>query len=139
MIRSNWLTAMRRISFLLILSALLLVRTGGAAPPGNNDTNGSYRVVFKGCYNGIGKATVTPRMVKIQASLVDEKGNDIDFTVQKILVENQRFFDDVTVAGTTISIAGRVDPSGGALRKARISFTFGSPTVGYGRATGGHR
>ena len=138
MIRSNWLTAMRRIAFLLILGALLLVRSGAAAPPGNNDTTGSYHVVFKGCYSGIGKAVVTPKMVMIRANLVDEKGNDVDFTVQKIPVENLRFFDDVPIAGTTISIAGRVDPSGGALLKARLTFTFGSPTVGYGRATGDH-
>ena len=138
MIRSNWLTAMRRISFLLILSSLLLVRTSGAVPPGNNDTNGSYRVVFKGVYNGIGKAMVTPRMVMIRATLVDEKGNDVDFTVPRIPVENLRFHDDVAINGAIINIAGRVDPSGGALLKARISFTFGAPSVGYGRATGDH-
>src|SRR5689334_3317553 len=138
MIRSNWLAAMRRVSFLLILSALLFVQTGDAAPPVHDDTTGGYRVVFKGCYSGTGKATVTPRSVMIRATLVDEKGNSVDFTVQRIAVQNHRFFDDVTIGGATISIAGRVDPSGGPLRKARISFTFGATEVGYGRATGEH-
>ena len=138
MIRSNWLTVMRRVAFLLILSSLMFVQSGDAAPPVHDDTNGAYRVVFKGCYSGTGKATVTPKTVMIKATLVDEKGNSVDFTVQKIAVENHRFFDDVSIGGATISIAGRVDPSGGALRTARISFTFGAPTVGYGRATGDH-
>jgi len=138
MIRGYWLTDMRRVVFLLILSSLLFAQIGDAAPPVRDDTNGAYRVVFKGCYTGTGKAMVTPKSVMIKANLVDEKGNDVDFTVQKIVVENHRFFDDVNIGGATISIAGRVDPSGGALRKARISFTFGATSVGYGRATGEH-
>jgi hypothetical protein len=138
MIRCNWLAVMRRVAFLLILSSLMFVRTGDAAPPVHDDTTGGYRVVFKGCYTGTGKATVTPKSVMIKAELVDEKGNSVDFTVQKIPVENHRFFDDVTIGGATISIAGRVDPSGGPLHKARITFTFGAQSVGYGRATGEH-
>jgi hypothetical protein len=129
---------MRRIALLLILGSLMFVRTGDAAPPVRDDTNGAYRVIFKGCYSGTGKAMVTPKSVMIKATLVDEKGTEVDFTVQKIVVENHRFFDDVNIGGAIISIAGRVDPSGGALRKARISFTFGATSVGYGRATGEH-
>jgi len=129
---------MKRTAFLFILGSLLLVRSSGAVPPANNDTNGAYRLVFKGVYSGTGKATVTPKTLMIRASLVDEKGNDIDFTVQKITVANNRFSEDVSVAGRTINIAGRVDPSGGALKKARITFTYGAREVGFGRATGEH-
>lgn len=129
---------MKRAAFLIILSSLLLVRSSGAVPPTQDDTKGNYRVVFKGIYNGIGKAIVTPKALMIRASLVDENGNDVDFTVQKITVENNRFAEDVSVAGRTINIAGRIDPSGGALKKARITFTYGAPEVGFGRATGEH-
>ena len=138
MIRSNWLSVMRRSAFLLIFSGLLLVGAGAAAPGSKNDTNGAYRVVFKGCYNGTGKAVVTPKSVMIKASLLDEKGESVDFDVQKIAVENHRFSDDVNVGGHIINISGRVDPGGGALFKARITFTFGAQEVGYGRATGEH-
>jgi hypothetical protein len=44
----------------------------------------------------------------------------------------------VNVGGSIINISGRVDPGGGALFKARITFTFGAAEVGYGRATGEH-
>ena len=130
---------MKRAAFLIILSGLLLVRSSGAVPPANqDDTNGPYRLVFKGIYSGTGKAMMTPKKLMIRASLVDEKGNNVDFDVQKITVVNHRFAEDVSVAGRIINIAGRVDPSGGALKKARITFTYGAPNVGFGRATGDH-
>jgi hypothetical protein len=138
MIRRNWLTVMRRVAFLFILSGLLFVSRGAADPPAHDDTPGPYKLTFKGCFSGKGKATVNPKFIMIKADLVDEQGNAVDFSVQKIDLENHRFHDRVNVAGKIIMISGRVDPSGGALLKARINCTFGAPDVGYGRAVGEH-
>jgi hypothetical protein len=138
MIRRNWLTLMRRASFLFILSGLLFVSRGAADPPPHDDTDGAYRLTFKGCFSGIGKAVVTPKTVMIKADLVDEKGNPVTFDVKKVEMDNHRFHDQVDVGGKLIMISGRVDPSGGAILKARINCTFGAADVGYGRAVGEH-
>jgi len=134
----GWRTMMRRTSFLLILSGLLLFRPGLAAPPDHDDTPGAYRLVFKGCYSGTGKATVTPKMVTLRGDVVDENGNRVSFVADKLVLQNHRFSDQETVGGNTFKISGRVDPSGGALRKARLNCTFGAVGVGFGRVVGDH-
>ena len=76
--------------------------------------------------------------VMIRGNLVDENGNRINFVAPNLAMENHRFHDKVTVAGRTIIITGRVDPSGGALRKARLNCTFTAVGTGYGRVAGDH-
>jgi hypothetical protein len=129
---------MRRAAYLLILSGLLLLQPGVAAPAGLDDTNGAYRLIFKGCYTGTGNGVVTPKSVMIRGDLVDENGNRVDFVADKLAMENHRFHDQVNVGGRTIVISGRVDPSGATLRKARLSCTFTAVGLGFGRVAGEH-
>ena len=139
MIRRWWRTFMRRTAFLLILISLLSLKPGVAAPPrGRDDTPGSYRLIFRGCYSGSGMGVVTPKFVTIRGNLIDEGGNQIDFVAQKLMLENHRFHNQLTVGGKTIILTGRVDPSGGALRKARLNCTFTAVGTGYGRVAGDH-
>jgi hypothetical protein len=140
MIRSRWRTYMRRTAFLLIVMSLLWLQPGAAAPAGNpDDTVGPYRLIFKGCYSGLGTAVVTPKFVMIRGDLVDDNGNQVNFVAQRLMLENHRFHDRVTVGGTTVIINGRVDPSGGALRKARLNCTFTAKGAGFGRVVGDHK
>jgi len=139
MIGSGWRTFMRRVAFLLVAFSLLMLKPGVAAPPPRDDTPGGYRLLFRGCYSGTGMAVVTPKFVSIRGvKLLDENGNGIDFVAQKLMVVNHRFHDRVSTAGKTIIITGRIDPSGGALRKARVNCTFTVVGTGYGRAVGDH-
>ncbi len=140
MIRGRWRTYMRRTAFLLIVMGLLSLQPGAAAPAGNpDDTVGPYRLIFKGCYSGPGTAVVTPKFVMLKGDLIDDNGVQINFVVQKLMLENHRFHDKVTVGGTTVIINGRVDPSGGALRKARLNCTFTAVGAGFGRVAGDHK
>jgi hypothetical protein len=140
MIRWRWRKIMRRSSFLLILISMLLLKPGAAAPPSSrDDTPGAYRLIFRGCYSGTGTAVVTPKFVTIRSKdLYDDAGNAVDFVAQKLPVENHRFHDQVTAGGKTIIITGRVDPSGGSLKKARLNCTFTAVGTGYGRVAGDH-
>ncbi|SRR5258706_10072106 len=139
MIRIGWRTLMRRSALVLILFGLLMLKPGVAAQPPHDDTQGAYRLIFRGCYSGTGMAVVTPKFVTIRGdNLVDDNGNGIDFVAQKLPLENHRFHDQVAAGGKTIIITGRVDPSGGALRKARVNCTFTVVGIGYGRVAGDH-
>ena len=129
---------MRRSFVLLILFSLLLLKPGMAASPAHDDTQGAYKLIFRGCYSGTGNGVVTPKKVMIRGDVVDENGNRINFVAPNLKLENHRFHDQVTVDGTTIIITGRVDPSGGALRKARLNCTFTAVGTGYGRVAGDH-
>jgi hypothetical protein len=129
---------MRRTSFLLILISLLLLRPGAAAPPVADDTVGPYRLIFRGCYSGTGDGVVTRRKVMIHGDLVDDNGNRVNFIAPNLKLENHRFHDTVTAGGTTIIITGRVDPSGGSLKKARLNCTFTAVGMGFGRVAGDH-
>jgi len=140
MIRCGWRTLMKRSAFLLVVVGLLSLQPGAAAPAGNpDDTVGPYRLIFKGCYSGSGTAQVTPKFVTIKGDLVDENGTQINFVAQKLMLENHRFHDRVTMDGATVIINGRVDPSGGALRKARLNCTFTAVGAGFGRVVGDHK
>src|SRR5436190_3044013 len=138
MIRCGWRTLMRRSASLLILASLLMLKPGVAAPPPNDDTQGAYKLIFRGCYTGTGNGVVTPKKVMIHGNVVDENGNRLNFIAPNLDMENHRFHDQVTVGGVTIIITGRVDPSGGALRKARLNCTFTAGGMGYGRVAGDH-
>jgi len=130
---------MKRIAFLLVLISLLLLKPGAAAPLVRDDTNGAYRLIFKGCYNGTGMGMVTPNFVTLRGdNLVDEAGKPVDFTAQKLDVQNHRFHGAISAGGTIVVISGRVDPSGGALKKARLICTFEAVGVGFGRVAGEH-
>src|SRR4051794_7826157 len=104
-IRSGWRTVMRRTSFLLILSGLLMFKPGLAAQPEHDDTSGAYRLVFKGCYSGVGKAVVTPKSVTLRGDLVDETGKQVSFVAEGLVLQNHRFSDQITVAGKTFKIS----------------------------------
>jgi len=129
---------MRRITLVVILLGLLSLKPGVAAPPPRDDTAGAYHLIFRGCYTGTGKGVVTPKKVMIHGDVVDEGGNHVSFDASDLTLENHRFHDQVSAGGTTIIITGRVDPSGGALRKARINCTFTAVGVGFGRVAGDH-
>jgi hypothetical protein len=131
---------MKRLAFLIILLCLATIRPGAAAPPGaNDDTAGPYRLIFRGCYSGSGSGTVTSKSVVIRGKLVDEDGNKINFVSPNLKLNNYRFYGTANVQGLKVSIAGRVDPSGGALRKARIVCTFSVLGIQHGRIAGDHQ
>src|SRR4051812_6092964 len=138
MMASAWRTYMRRALFLIFLICLMLFKPGAAARQNPDDTVGQYQMIFRGCYSGTGKGMVNPNSVHLNGNLVDEGGNRVNFVAPNLKLENHRFHDTVTVAGKTINISGRVDSSGGALRKARIICTFEAVGVGFGRAAGEH-
>jgi hypothetical protein len=138
MIRIGWRMFMRRITLVVILLSLLLLQPGVAARPPRDDTPGAYRLIFRGCYTGTGNGVVTPKKVTIHGDVVDESGNHISFDASDLTLENHRFHNQVSVGGTTIIITGRVDPSGGTLRKARINCTFTAVGIGFGRVAGDH-
>ena len=135
----DWRRIMKRIALMLILGSLLFLDGGASAAPKKDDTNGSYKLIFKGCYRGTGTATVNPNFVSIKGKdLTDEHGNAVDFDVKKLPVENHRFRGRVNVGQGVVIISGRVDPSGGALKKARINCTFTAEGAGFGRVVGEH-
>lgn len=138
MIRCGWRTLMRRAVVLIFLMSFMLLRPAVAAPPVRDDTVGQYQLIFRGCYTGKGKANVNPNTVMIHGDLVDENGNNVNFNAAGMKIENHRFHDTITNGGRTIIISGRVDPSGGALRKARLICTFQAVGVGFGRVAGEH-
>ena len=138
MIASGWRTLMRRVVLLIFLMSLVLFKPGSAAPPVRDDTVGQYDLIFRGCYTGKGKGTVNPNSVHLNGNLVDENGDRVNFNAPNLKLENHRFHETITVAGHTINISGRVDPSGGALRKARLICTFEAVGVGFGRVAGEH-
>lgn len=139
MIRYDWRRIMRRFALLIILGGLLLQGDALAAPKVKDDTNGSYNLIFKGCYRGTGTAIVTDKFVSIKGKdITDENGNSVDFDVKKLTMENHRFRERVNVGGKSVIISGRVDPSGGTLRKARINCTFVAEGDGFGRVVGEH-
>ena len=129
---------MRRSVFFLAIFSLLMLKPGVAAPPPRDDTQGAYKLIFRGCYTGTGNGVVTPKKVLIRGNVIDDNGNRINFVAPNLPLENHRFHDQVTVGGTTVIITGRVDPSGGALRKARLNCTFTAVGMGYGRVAGDH-
>src|SRR5689334_6968659 len=137
-IRDGWRTFMKRCLWVLIFSSLLMLKPGVAAPPPRDDTNGAYKLIFRGCYSGMGNGVVTPKKVMIRGNVTDENGNGINFVAPNLTLDNHRFHGQVAVGGTTVIITGRVDPSGGALRKARLNCTFTVVGTGFGRVAGDH-
>jgi len=126
-----------RLSVLgLVMVCLLLLEPGVAAPP--DTTVGPYRLIFRGCYSGDGTGVVNANNVMIRGNLLDENGNRVNFVAPSLTIENHRFHDQVTVAGRTIKVNGRVDPAGGPLKKARLVCTFSVVGVGHGRVAGEH-
>jgi hypothetical protein len=89
-IRIGWRTFMRRITLVVILLSLLFLKPGVAAPPGNDDTQGAYRLIFRGCYSGTGMAVVTPKTVTIRGKDVyDEAGNPVEGVGLKINIKKK--------------------------------------------------
>jgi len=129
---------MRRAVVLIFLISLMLFKPGAAAPQVKDDTVGQYQLIFRGCYTGTGKAMVNPNSVHINGNLVDERGDRVNFVAPGLKLENHRFHDTVNAGGRSVVISGRVDSSGGALRKARLICTFQAVGVGFGRVAGEH-
>jgi len=132
---------MRRFALMLMLGSLLFLHGGASAAPKKfkDDTKGSYKLIFKGCYRGKGTAVVTEKFVSIKGKdVTDENGNAVNFDVKELPLENLRFRERVSVDGRMVIISGRVDPSGGALRKPRLNCTFIAQGAGFGRVVGEH-
>ena len=122
---------------IIVLACVLLLRPGQAAPP--DSTIGAYRLIFRGVYSGEGMGAVNANNVMIRGTLQDESGNRINFVAPALALDGSHFHDEVTVAGRTIRVTGRVDPSGGPLQKARLVCTFTVVGLGHGRVAGDHR
>src|SRR6266699_1047629 len=122
---------------IMVLACVFSLKPGEAAPP--DSTIGSYRLLFRGVYSGEGTGAVNANNVMIRGNLIDEGGNRINFVAPTLALDGSHFHDEVTVAGRTIRVTGRVDPSGGALQKARLVCTFTVVGVGHGRVAGDHK
>jgi hypothetical protein len=138
MIPNGWRTFMRRTAFLIVAVSLLFLQPSMAAKPLRDDTVGQYQLIFRGCYSGTGRGQVNKNSVTIRGTVFDENGARLDFNSGGMKLENRRFRDRLTVGATTVIISGRVDPSGGALRKARLICTFTATGAGFGRVVGEH-
>ena len=117
---------------LLIWGIAVAGRTSLAAKP---NPNGAYKVIVGGGAGGTGtgKAVVSAKMVKIDATLDDGHGNLLVLSAPKLPIDGStyRFSGTGTVNSSLVKISGRidppdpsVDPKGRTLKNWRIVATY---------------
>jgi hypothetical protein len=103
--------------------------------------NGAYDVMVAGCGTGTGKAVVTPKMVKIDATLTDKSGNVLALDAKKLDIDTTtyHFKGDGTLDGIPCTISGRLDPDDTSIKNCRITATFLATDGRGGRVVGEHK
>ena len=103
--------------------------------------NGAYDVMVAGCGTGTGKAVVTPKMVKIDATLTDKSGNVFTLSAKKLDIDmtTYHFKGDGTLEGVPCTISGRLDPQDPPVKEWRITATFLATDGRGGRVVGEHK
>jgi hypothetical protein len=112
------------LTSLLTAAAAVHAQTRVPVPPPPSVV-GAYEVRIGGYYTGTGTAAVGS-VVNINVPRIEGEGGETGtLVVTNLELRNGRFRGTGTIAGRTITIAGRVDPPDGrVLKTARLSATF---------------
>jgi hypothetical protein len=118
--------------------ALLATGTVFAAPGGPTGTNGAYKVICGGSYEGTGTAAVGAQNVNVVLHLTNpETGVSGTLHISNMAMDNGRFSGTGTFAGKSVTLSGRVEaPDGQVVTKARICGTFAISDGLHGRFAG---
>jgi hypothetical protein len=100
---------------------------------------GSYAVITRGHLSGSGHAAVGAKSVTITIQVTDADGNSGTLVAPNLKMANNRFRGTGTAMGQPITISGRIDASGGALRAPRITCTYSIGQGKTGRIVGERR
>lgn len=134
-------TFVNKLRVLILLGiTLAFVMTAGflAAKPNPPGTNGAYKIVFAGAYEGRGNAAVGAKSVTITGQVTDAttgaKGN---FIASNLSLDGGRFSGSGKVMGFTLQVSGRVEAAdGGLVSVPRIMCNFCTSAGGNGRIVG---
>jgi hypothetical protein len=128
-----------RFSSLIIAACALATACALAArQPQSANTNGSYKVVFAGAYEGRGNAAVGAQSVTITGQLIDQAtGTKSNFVAPNLSLTNGRFRGSGKVGQATVTVSGRIEePDGTLVKVARILANFSTPPGAAGRIVG---
>jgi hypothetical protein len=122
---------------LLLWAASVTLRTPATPPP---RVYGVYTLTLAdaGGGGGTGKAIITPRMVKIDGTVVDGQGNSVDFSAAKLDMDmsSYRFRGTGSLGGVAVTVSGRIDANDKTLKKCRVTATYLTADGKSGRIVG---
>lgn len=101
--------------------------------------HGSYAVIARGHLTGEGHAAVGAKSVTITIQVLDADGNKGTLVAPHLTLADGRFRGTGKAMGQAITVSGRIDAPGGALRSARIVCTFSAGDGRSGRIVGDRR
>lgn len=126
-----WLAALAYV-------ALATTGTALAGPGGPAGTNGAYKLICRGSYEGTGNAAVGASNVNVVLHLTNpDTGVSGTLHASNLTLDNGRFSGTGTFAGNSVTISGRVEaPDGQVVTTARIMGTFEVSDGLHGRFAG---
>jgi hypothetical protein len=128
------LLAVLAAAFLLCVVSVTLPAPASAPPR----IYGAYTLRFGGAGAGQGKAVVTPKTVKIDATIIDEEGKSIVFSAPNLSIDKSsyRFRGTASLGGVAVTISGRIDPDDKTLKTCRVVATYLTADGKSGRIVG---